>query len=370
MNNNQRILLIQLFSNGDCLYATTIAKQIKIDTPNCTLQWLVLKPYTAILKNNPYIDELIVLDKISDENADDTYNRAINLAEQKIKDEQTDKYYFSQILGDNISNYDGCLRRSIFRGYNKTITVDKSPILVLDEEEKNRALTFAQNNNLAKYTNVLLFETSPLSGQTNLSEKEIIEIACAINNLEGTCIILSSYKSFDINLPNVFDGSTLSIRETVALTHFCTHLVGCSSGITWASISTAGKQLPMLQLLNANAYYFNPPSIDFKFSNIDETNVIELYNFTPSLVIDVVKTMLFENVANAREKFNQSVKNKFKIYRGIVHNFLAKGKIKLLKKFITINLKEHGWNWPMLKSMTLGFILFPFQLCINFINKK
>ena len=40
-NEPKNILLVQLFSNGDCLYATTIARQIKQDYPGCKLTWAI-----------------------------------------------------------------------------------------------------------------------------------------------------------------------------------------------------------------------------------------------------------------------------------------------------------------------------------------
>ena len=58
MNSPQKILLVQLFSNGDCLYATTVARQIKKDFPNCHLTWAIANFCKAIIFNNPYIDEI------------------------------------------------------------------------------------------------------------------------------------------------------------------------------------------------------------------------------------------------------------------------------------------------------------------------
>ena len=34
-----KILLVQLFSNGDCLYATSVARQIKKDFPGHATSW-------------------------------------------------------------------------------------------------------------------------------------------------------------------------------------------------------------------------------------------------------------------------------------------------------------------------------------------
>jgi hypothetical protein len=362
MQQKQRILLIQLYSNGDCLYATTIAKQVKQDNEHCVLQWMILAPYAGILKNNPWVDEIIPMEKLAGETGDETYARAIKIAAERIKEGKIDTYYFTQIIADNFSNYDGCIRRSLFRGYDKPITVDKTPVLVLDDEEKAAAARFASLHNLASYRQIILFETSPLSGQAALSEADICQIAIAAGKLPGTCIILSSYKSFGINAPHVLDGSVLSIRETVAVTHYCTLLLGCSSGITWGSLSTAGKQLPMIQLLDANAYFFNPPSIDFKFAGIAETAVIELYRYTVDSITNILDTTGTDGFATAKLQYNHVTRNSFALHRGIVHYFLKKRKFRLLKKFLSINLQQHGYDSKMMKKIVQGFVFFPLQL--------
>ena len=56
----KNIALVHLASNGDILYATAIARQIKeIDFPNCNLTWVVSSSGKKILENNPYVDEII-----------------------------------------------------------------------------------------------------------------------------------------------------------------------------------------------------------------------------------------------------------------------------------------------------------------------
>jgi hypothetical protein len=370
MDERKKILLIQLYSNGDCLYATTVAQQIKQDHPNCILQWMILRPLASILKNNPFVDELVLMDKINGETGNATFARAKAIAAQRMHDQLTDAFYFTQLLWDNLSNYDGCIRRSIYRGYDQQITVDKSPILVLDESEKNAVQSFVHKHNLTSYKHVILFETSPLSGQVLLTEEDIIHIATSIASLPSTCIILSSYKSFAVQATHAIDGSVLSIRETVGLTHFCNLLIGCSSGITWGSLSTAGKQLPMVQLLTPNAYYYNPPSIDFAFAGIAQNALIELFRFTPDEIVETIKKIVDADFETAKNRFHQTATNKFAMHRGIVHHLLKRGKFALLKKFIRINLSTNGANMQMCLMMAKGFFLFPFQWLFDKIKKE
>ena len=58
MQERKRILLGQLGSFGDCLYATTVARQIKVDFPECHLTWAIGSPYRSILDNSPDVDDI------------------------------------------------------------------------------------------------------------------------------------------------------------------------------------------------------------------------------------------------------------------------------------------------------------------------
>jgi ADP-heptose:LPS heptosyltransferase len=53
-----RILLGQLGSNGDCLYATILARQIKKDVPDCHLTWAISSLCRPMIEHNPDVDEI------------------------------------------------------------------------------------------------------------------------------------------------------------------------------------------------------------------------------------------------------------------------------------------------------------------------
>ena len=65
----QKILLVHLYSNGDCLYATAVAKQIKHDFPGCHLTWAIARFCKSIISNNPYVDEVMEIDIAKDDAA-------------------------------------------------------------------------------------------------------------------------------------------------------------------------------------------------------------------------------------------------------------------------------------------------------------
>ena len=55
----QKILLAHLNSNGDCLYSTVIARQIKeVDYPGCHLTWIVNSNCKKTVLLNPHVDEI------------------------------------------------------------------------------------------------------------------------------------------------------------------------------------------------------------------------------------------------------------------------------------------------------------------------
>ncbi|MBS1497270.1 MAG: hypothetical protein JSU03_04525 [Bacteroidetes bacterium] len=359
---SKRILLVHLYSNGDCLFATTIAKQIKADQPDAYLIWAIGSHCKSIIHNNPFVDEIIEVPFSVNDDKEKIFYNFLSQAQKMEADELVDKVIVSQIIGDNFCNYDSCVRTSIYRCFDKAITVDKTPVLNLTGDEQDKAKAFVVSNNLATYKNVILFECAPLSGQIKITNEAINAIATGlVQNRSDTAIVLSSANKININLPGVFDGSELSIRETAALSHYCTLLLGCSSGITWATTSTGAKQLPMVQLLNKDAYIFNPPSIAFEKVGSPTDTIIELFEFDVKKVLSCIEMIFTQDFATARLTFHQQAKKQFRVFRGITHRFLAQKKYGLLKKFIKMNIAVNGYNGAMLLMILKGIVFYPVQ---------
>src|SRR5260370_26309115 len=53
-----RILLGQLGANGDCLYATILARQLRQDHPRAHITWGISSQCAGLLRNNPDVDEV------------------------------------------------------------------------------------------------------------------------------------------------------------------------------------------------------------------------------------------------------------------------------------------------------------------------
>ena len=143
----KKILLIHLFSNGDCLYATTVVKQIKQDFPGCHLTWLISTSCSSMAVNNPDVDALWQIQlPASQEEKEQLFEQHIHDAQRKKQAGEYDEVFVTQILGDNFAKYDSCVATSIYRCYGEPITVDKTSVLVLTNEEIEKAATFAMSS--------------------------------------------------------------------------------------------------------------------------------------------------------------------------------------------------------------------------------
>lgn len=363
----KKILLVQLFSNGDCLYATAIARQIKFDFPNCKLTWAIAGFCKNIIHNNPFVDDILVTDDVvkNDVEAFRKYKRKVLIEKKKgIWDE----VFITTNMDTNLALYDGTIRGMILRAYPKPVTVPLQPILELTHNEKNNVAVFAKAHSLKKFKHIVLWEYAPQSGQTTLNFEMVMSVAKKVAVDESICIILSSANKF-LGTENIIDASTLSVRENAALTHYCSLLIGCSSGITWLTTSTAAKFLPMLQLLNADTIFINTPSVDFKRYDIKHNGLIEMCNYDENKILSCLNTILkdgFENAVN----YNQQIPLQFNTTATIVYNLLVYREFGSIKKHYWIMTGIYG-NHPMfLKSFIKGFAGMPVKLLKNFFIKR
>lgn len=357
----KRILLIQLFSNGDCLYVTSIARQIKHNYPKSHLTWVVSTKCKSMLINNSDIDvieEVVIPDSSQNEKV---FSKILKESSEKKDAGVYTDVIVPQLLCDNMKFYDGTVWSSLVRSSGLNLTVNPLPILFLSDAEKKAAENFALTHDLQKYEHVILFECAPQTSQLLLTREIILSYSKQIIDQGNACVILSAPQAYYFNEPHIFDGNTLSIRETVALTHFCTIILGCSSGITWAATSNAAKPLSFVQILAGDTYYFNPLSITFKKWKRSLDSLIELVRFDETKIGLVFKDIFLKGFETARLEHHQNVRVQFKLHRGIIHRFLLGGKISEILTFVSVNIRENGINFSMLKFMIMGFVLFPIQ---------
>ena len=119
---------------------------------------------------------------------------------------------------------------------------------------------------LREFKHVFLFESAPHSGQSPLTPARAEALAHALGKYHPEVVFLMSPTETLVQpSPQVVDASCLTYRENATLARHCTGLVGCSSGITWLTTSTAGKALPMLQIGTKSTEVFTFGSSSYGF---------------------------------------------------------------------------------------------------------
>ncbi len=342
-----KILLGQLNSIGDCLYATTIARQIKEDFPGCHLTWAIASYCRQVIKNNSYVDDVWEIQAPNKKEERKFWNGFEAEAKRRLKNGDFDKAFFTQIFPNNIQNYDGTVRSSIFRGYPYPITVPVQPVIRLTDEEVQNVKSFAERNRLNEKSSVILFECSSSSGQSFVTPEFAVEVSKQVIQKEKNwAIILSSNKKIDTGYPNILDGSTVSYRENAELTKYCSLIVGCSSGISWICTSDWAKPLPFIQVLKGKTGMYASMVHDAEYFGLPTEHIIELFDCTSQQLTECIRNAL-NNFAEAREKYHQKVRVRLNHYFPFVLSVMVKGFfkghfIKGLKSF-NLTYKRYGW---------------------------
>jgi hypothetical protein len=203
--------------------------------------------------------------------------------------------------------FDGLIRSTVYRAYQRPVTGPHRPILVAGASEIQRVDRFVASLNLSRYRHVFLFECGPRSGQSPMNPGRAEQLAHQLAVLHPDLILLlSSDRPLKSAGPQVVDASSLTIRENAVLAQHCTGLVGCSSGITWITTSTGGKLLPMLQILTASVEPFRFASVaaDFERFGIDTDTVIEMADPDDSKILACIHQWISTSHSSARENFH------------------------------------------------------------------
>ena len=293
---------------GDCLFATTIAKQIKNDFPHSHITWAIATNFKSVLDQNPYIDDVWEI-PISN---GDYYGEGWELFEKEALSRKTqgdfDEIIFSQIMPNNWEEFTGTIRKTILNTYQNPITVEVSPVIRLTKDEVNNVVKFADEYKLQTYKNVILFECNPSSAQSNVDIDFALTTAESFcQNNQDTCFILSSPNIFTTSSKHIFDASKLSFRENAELTKYCTLLIGCSSGLTWLTTSDWAKKLPMVQVLGVKQSIFAGIAFDHRLWGLDDSNIIEICDSNRGVLLDILSLIFTKSFANAKDKYHSNI---------------------------------------------------------------
>lgn len=356
----KRILLGQLVSNGDCLYATAISRQIKTDYPGCHLTWAISSVCRSILNGNPHVDEVWELPISNSEEVVPVWDQFEREAHERKKRGDFDEIFLTQVAPGNLHNYDGSIRSSLFRGYPKPITVPVSPVLRLSPIEVANVNNFAAYHRLAEKAHVILFECSPKSGQSFVTPDYALEVAQhLVEEIPEICIILSSNISIHSTDVRVVDGSALSFRENAELTKHCSLLIGCSSGISWISTSDWAKPLPMIQLLASNPFWSNSFIHDHEQWGLPTDRIIEMTDCLPNKLSKCVVAILNEGFDSAKCAFHQQIPHTFNTWRNIQCQLLQQREYRKAAHLLLNNIQRHGFHYQLILGYLVTWLQYP-----------
>jgi len=308
--------------------ATTVARQIKADFPGAHLTWAIGYKCKQAIDNNPYVDAVWSVEYGLNELPFDVWRRTKLEAQRRQREGHFDRVYYIQLYPDNLHNFDGTTRTSIFRSYPGSITVPVPPVMRLFDQEVENVSRFAERHALRDYRNVVLFECAPASNQSSLTPTIAIRVARrVVAALKDTAFVISTHQPFSSDHPAIIDGSPLTYRENAELSKHCTLLLGCSSGITWLLTSDWAKKLPTIQFLRTGSNWFSFASVkyDHEYLGLDVSHILETSVNDEDGMTDLIERYLqqqtFEGLPST--DFRPSVDQLYNLYR------MMHGKVQL-----------------------------------------
>lgn len=346
--NGGRFLLVHLNSNGDCLFATTIARQIKEDFPGCHLTWAIGSACRQIIELNPHVDAVweIPLARISPENVMHAWQIAAREVSRRCAAGEFDQVFLTQFSHGRLENFAGTTRLSIFSGYPNRITVPVSPVLRLSDSEVARVRAFAKNHALAAHRPVILFEHSHSSAQSYLTPAMTAEICERIlGEFPEALIILSSKEPLATEHSRTISAAQLSFRENAELTKYCDLLIGCSSGLTWLATSDWAKQLPTIQMVNWRS--FASVVLDHELLGLSTAHIIERERASATDIANCVRMIQEKGFAAARKVFHQRSPIMFGTFAGALRALLRQRRYRAAFRFALrffIRLPKLAWR--------------------------
>ena len=327
----RKILLGILVANGDCLMATVIARQIKADYPGCHLTWAISNLCRQVIEGNPDVDAVWEIPLQHKKEAEkEGWYRFEKAARLKLAAGEFDAFFPVQVYPSNVHHFDGTTRGTIYRAYPHPITVEARPVLRLSAGEVDHVKDFAERLDLARYKQVILFECSSFSGQSFVTPEWAITVSRElVQRSADLFIIISTHLDLSDIHPRISSASRLSLRENAQLTHYCSLLVGCSSGITWISTTDWAKRLPMIQFIKRGiGFTFASVAYDHRYWKLDDSGIIETTRSDTGEAVRLIQAVLDKGVAAVKPEFHQALKPLFRSMLKYSFLFFRKGKFR------------------------------------------
>ncbi len=342
----QRILLGQLGSNGDCLYATILARQLRHDYPDAEITWAISSQCAGVIANNPHIDEVWRIPVPGWDQHDIAWRNFEREALRLYGRRQFDQVLLSQIWPENFQNYDGTIRSSILRSYGHEITVPIENVITLSDAEIEQTRDFVRLHRIAERNHRIIFECSSKSGQSFVTPEIAQSIADELYRiLPDATVIFSTHLPMELRDSRSCYAGSLSLRQIAELTHHASAFVGCGSGGTVAASSTASRALPMVQLLSASTSVFASFAHDFEYFGLNERSVVELTDERPAEIARCIAAMCKDGIAAARSTLTSEVPLSFDHFTGLIDQMLIRRQRSVdAARAVSITAERYGWD--------------------------
>jgi hypothetical protein len=342
-----RILLGHLTSNGDCLYATAVAQQIKHDFPDCHLTWAISSLCRPILTNNPDVDEVWELPMADWSAMQSAWTLFEREAHELANAGRFDHVFLTQISPGRFANYDGTVRPSIFRNFGRPLTVPVDVQIRLEPGEISAVDAWFGTTPAADASQVVLFECSSKSGQSFLTVQKALVLAEVITQARRQAVvIISTHEPFETDNPRIVCGNKLSIRQVVRLTEYVDLFVGCGSGLTVAATSEAAKPgLPNIQILKRETSVYASFRHDFAYFGKPTAQFMELTSEDSGHLEQVLTAAVCDGFVSAKARFDDPVPLTFDWYLQLIRQMLVDvGRYVEAMQSLLVTADRYGWH--------------------------
>lgn len=349
-----RLLLGQLTANGDCVYATILARQLRHDNPDIHITWAVSTQCARLLMNNPDIDEIWEI-PVQGWNAHELVWRVFQReAVDRYLRREFDEILLSQIWPDNARNYDGTVRPSILRSFGRPITVPIENVIRVTDEERETVAAFVRDNGIEGFEHRVLFECSSRSGQSFVTPDIAQNIADKIYAvLPDSTVIFTTAEPMTLRDERSRYAGMLSLREIAHLTHSCSLFVGAGSGCTVLATSTAAKKLPFVLLLKADTSVFASFAHDFAYFGIEHPGVVEMTAEDPGRIAACIARVATEGADTALGEFGGRIPVTFDHYGEVLEGSLLRQQRYLdAARSLMTTASRYGWTEDLIRLGT------------------
>ena len=346
-----RILLGQLAANGDCAYATILARQLRHDHPDAHLTWAISSSCAGLLKNNPHVDEVWEIPARGWNTQAAMWRMFEQEAFRRYQRREFDELLLSQVWPGNLQNFDGTVRPCILRSLGRPVTVPIETVLCLTDDEIERVESFVKESDIGSFEHRILFECESRSGQSFITPELAQDIAKKLyESLPNATVIFSTIQPMDLQNTRSRYAGQLSLREIAQLTQACTAFVGAGSGGTVIATSSAAKPLPTVLLLKSDTSVFGSFAHDLEYFGIDHPGIVETAEENVGRVASYIARVCREGPGPVLAEPGVGMPVKFEHYQTVLEtNLLPRQGYLDAARSLLVTAGRYGWTEELVR---------------------